>query len=292
MATLAAKMAGARQLLQAILLSAMVALPQLIGADAPANKAKPLPKELVEYVREARRLGLPEQELKDNARKAGWPATQIGQAIADTSAPAAAEAPAPTTGPTSAAPASESGAPGVPAPPVREPRPETRIPGPDDYRIGAGDVLQISVWDEPKASVGSTVVRPDGRIGMPLLKEVDVMGLSPQQAEARITQRLSALIPNADVTVVVSATHSKKIYAIGAVKKEGPISYTYRMSILQALSEAGGLNDYAKHKKIYILRTENGKEYRFPFDYDAVLKGQRVELNITLLPNDVIVVPR
>ena len=164
--------------------------------------------------------------------------------------------------------------------------------GPEDYRIGAGDVLQINVWDEPKASVSSAVVRPDGRIGMPLIKEVEVLGLTPKQAERRITARLTAMIPSADVTVVVSSINSKKIYAIGAVKKEGPIAYTYRMTVLQALSEAGGLNDYAKHKKIYVLRTDNGKEFRLPFDYDAVLKGQRTELNVTLMPNDVIVVPR
>ena len=78
---------------------------------------------------------------------------------------------------------------------------------------------------------------------------------------------------------------------IGAVKKEGPIPYTYRMTIMQAISEAGGLTDYAKRKKIYVLRTENGKEFRLPFDYDAVLRGEHMELNIPLLPNDTLVVP-
>ena len=281
------KRIGARRLIQVIFLSLVVALSQAPGADKPSNKtnkAKPaLPRELLEYVREARRLGLPEQDLRENARKAGWSAVQVAQALIQVPAPAQssgeASAPASAPGP-DVAHKSNLAAPADPD------------SSPDDYRIGAGDVLQISVWDEPKASVSGTVVRPDGRVGMPLLKEVELMGLSTKQAEARITQRLSALIPSADVTVVVTAIHSKKIYAIGAVKREGPISYTYRMSILQALSEAGGLNDYAKHKKIYILRTENGKEYRFPFDYDAVLQGQRMELNITLLPNDVIVVPR
>ena len=226
MATQTAKTAGARQLLQAILLLVMAGIPGLAGADEPANNTKlPVSKELVEYVREARRLGLPEQELKENARKAGWPASQINQALISEPVPAipapseapAAAAPAPATVTTEPKPATATesfargSVPAPPAPSVREPRAEPRPPSPDDYRIGAGDVLQISVWDEPKASVANTVVRPDGRIGMPLLKEVDVVGLTPQQAEARITQRLSALIPNADVTVVVSATNSKKI---------------------------------------------------------------------------------
>jgi polysaccharide export outer membrane protein len=91
--------------------------------------------------------------------------------------------------------------------------------------------------------------------------------------------------------VVVSAIHSKKIYMVGAVKKEGPTPYTYRMTVMQALSEAGGLNDYAKRKKIYILRAQNGKDYKIPFDYEAVLRGERMELNIPLLPSDTVVVP-
>jgi polysaccharide export outer membrane protein len=161
----------------------------------------------------------------------------------------------------------------------------------DEYRIGAGDVLQISVWKEPEASVGSTVVRPDGKVTLPLLKEVDLVGLTPKQAEKLITERLTKFIPEADVTVIVSGINSKKVYMVGAVKKEGPIPYTYRMTVMQAISEAGGLSDYAKRKKIYILRTQNGKEYKLPFDYEAVLRGERMELNVPLLPGDTLVVP-
>ena len=90
---------------------------------------------------------------------------------------------------------------------------------------------------------------------------------------------------------MVSQINSKKIYLLGAVKKEGTISYTYRMTVMQALSEAGGLTDYAKRKKIYVIHIENGKEYRLPFDYDAVVKGERPETNIPLSPGDTIVVP-
>lgn len=161
----------------------------------------------------------------------------------------------------------------------------------EGYRIGAGDVLQILVWKEPDASVPSVVVRPDGKIAMPLLKEVDVLGLTPAQTERLITERLARLIQGADVTVVVTAIHSKRVYMVGAVKKEGPIQLQYHMSVLQALSEAGGLTEYAKRKKIYVLRSENGKQVRFPFDYDAVIKGERVEQNIVVEPDDTVVVP-
>jgi polysaccharide export outer membrane protein len=92
--------------------------------------------------------------------------------------------------------------------------------------------------------------------------------------------------------VIVTGLNSKKIYAFGGgVKREGPIPYTYAMTVIQAISEAGGLTDYAKKKKIYVLRNENGKPVKFPFDYDAVLNGTHLELNIVLLPGDTLVVP-
>ena len=161
----------------------------------------------------------------------------------------------------------------------------------NDYQIGAGDVLQISVWKEPDASIPSVIVRPDGKIAMPLLKEVDVAGMTPKQVERVITERLSPLINAPEVTVVVTAINSKRVYILGAVKKEGPLSYTYRMNVIQALSEAGGLTEYAKRKRIYILRNENGKDLRLPFNYDEVIRGEKMEQNIALLPGDTLVVP-
>ena len=162
---------------------------------------------------------------------------------------------------------------------------------PEDYQIGAGDILQISVWKEPDASVPSVVVRPDGKISMPLLKELEVAGMTPTELERVITQRLSKLINAVDVTIVVSAINSKKIYVVGAARREGPLSYNYKMTVMQGISEAGGLTDYAKRKKIYVLRTENGKEYQLPFNYDEVIKGEKMEQNIQLLPGDTIIIP-
>ena len=162
---------------------------------------------------------------------------------------------------------------------------------PDEYRIGEGDVVQVSVWGEPTASVNSVVVRPDGKITMPLIKDVAVAGLTPTEAEKQITDKLSAQIKAADVTVIVNQINSKKVFIVGAVKKEGPISYTYRMTVMQAISEAGGLTDYAKKKKIYVLRNENGRQFQLRFDYDAVLKGEHMELNIPLEPGDTLVIP-
>jgi polysaccharide export outer membrane protein len=162
---------------------------------------------------------------------------------------------------------------------------------PYDYKIGGGDVLQVNVWKEPDASVPSVVVRPDGMISLPLVKEVPVMGLTPKQAEVAIAKELGRFITEADVTVVVAGINSKKIYLVGALKKEGPVAYTYRMSVMQAISEGGGLTDYAKRKKIYVLRNESGRQSRLPFNYDAVIKGEHMEMNIALLPDDTVVVP-
>jgi polysaccharide biosynthesis/export protein len=161
----------------------------------------------------------------------------------------------------------------------------------EDYQIGAGDVLQVSVWKEPDASIPSVIVRPDGKIAMPLLKEVEVAGMTPKQVEKVITERLSGLINAPEVTVVVTAINSKRVYVLGAVKKEGPLSYTYRMNVIQALSEAGGLTEYAKRKKIYVLRNESGKDHRLLFNYDEVIRGEKMEQNILLLPGDTLVIP-
>jgi polysaccharide biosynthesis/export protein len=261
-----------------VLVAALAAL----GFSVTRAAAKDVPEDLVQYVKEAQKLGLSDQQIRDNAVKAGWPAASVDQAVT-MSHPSHRK---PAEGSQAATPNDSSQTP--PA------APEARTPdqgSPDGYRIGAGDVLQISVWKDPDTSVPSAVVRPDGKISMPLLKEVRVAGLTPQEAELLITKRLAQFIRGADVTVVVSKINSTKAYVIGAVKKEGPISLPYRMTILQALSEAGGLTDYAKRKKIYLLRTENGKQFRFPFNYEAVIKGQQMGENIPVIPGDTIVVP-
>ncbi len=163
---------------------------------------------------------------------------------------------------------------------------------PDGYRIGSGDVLQVLVWKEPDASVPAAMVRADGKITVPLIKDVEVQGLTPVEAERTIGERLSKFIHGVDVTVVVTTVNSKKVYVVGAAKKEGPIALQYRMSVLQALSEAGGLTEYAKRKKIYVLRNENGKQSRLPFNYEAVIKGEHMEQNIIVQPEDTIVIPQ
>ena len=163
------------------------------------------------------------------------------------------------------------------------------LPG---YRIGAGDVLEVIVWKEPDASVPSAQVRPDGMVTLPFVRELRVDGLSISQAETQITEKLSKYVRDPDVTVLVKEVNSERIYVLGAVKHEGVFTMKSSMTILQALAEAGGLTDYAKRKKIYVLRTEASKESRLPFNYDAVISGRATDQNALLQPGDTIVVPQ
>ena len=172
-----------------------------------------------------------------------------------------------------------------PAPPVSESSAQRA------YRVGAGDVLEINVWKEPEASVPTVTVRPDGMISLPLIKEVSAAGKTPSELEKEIAEKLNALIRDADVTVVVKETKSVKAYLIGAVRKEGPIALQSRIRVLEAIAEAGGLTDYARRAKIYILRKTEKGETRIPFNYTAVIRGQHPEQNIILEPGDTIVVP-
>ena len=275
-----------------------------IAAFSHAHAEQTPPKELIQYVREATRRGVAETRIKQQAVALGWPEGTVDEVMAfakrEKAAPAGPTTPVDITArPQTLPPVSDASQPkdGVDAVAVPDKSVTSHKEGPtvhstsDDYRIGSGDTLQISVWKEPEASVPSVVVRPDGRITMPLIKEVTVGGLTPQQAEAAIVAEIGKFISDPSVTVVVAAINSKKIYLIGAVKKEGTLPYSYGMTVLQALSEASGLTDYAKRKKIYILRTDNGREYRLGFNYDEVVRGERMDQNVVLLPGDTVVIP-
>ena len=154
----------------------------------------------------------------------------------------------------------------------------------------------IYLYDQEKeqlvlASTSELYSHHIGKISMPLIKEISVAGMAPTEVERTVTEQLSKMFRAPDVTVIVSQSNSQRVFMIGAVKKEGPLHYNYRMTVMQAISEAGGLTDYAKRKRIYVIRDENGRQYQFPFDYDAVMKGMHMETNRLLQPGDTVVVP-
>lgn len=162
---------------------------------------------------------------------------------------------------------------------------------PGGYNVGPGDVLQVEVWKEPEASIPSIVVRPDGKISLPFIGETQAAGLTPAGLQETLSAKYNQLIRDARVTVLIREVNSQKVYLIGEVRRQGALKLTAPITVLQALAEAGGLTDYAKTKKIYVLREANGGQVTFPFDYDAVLRGLNVQQNITLAPGDTIVVP-
>ncbi len=158
-----------------------------------------------------------------------------------------------------------------------------------DYVIGADDVLHISVWKEPDLSE-TLPVRPDGKISMPLLNDVAAAGLTPLQLKDSITEKLKKYIADPRVTVVVNAMNSRRIFVSGEVNHSGPMALLPHMTMLQALSQAG-FTQFANLKGIYLLRTENGKQEKLPFNYKEVIKGNHPEQNIVLKPGDTVVVP-
>lgn len=158
-----------------------------------------------------------------------------------------------------------------------------------DYIIGADDALHISVWKEPDLSE-TLPVRPDGKISMPLLGDVDAAGMTPTALGDSIRDRLKKYIADPRVTVVVTAMNSQRVFVTGEVTKPGPQMLLPHMTVLQALSTSG-FTQFANLKAIYVLRNESGKQVKLPFNYKDVVKGNHPEQNIPLRPGDTIVVP-
>ena len=169
---------------------------------------------------------------------------------------------------------------------------QTAVPATTDpkYVIGPADVLDINVWKEP--TISRTVpVRPDGKISLPLLNDVQAAGLTPQQLGKAITSDLHKYLENPQVTVIVTAINSQRFYILGEVTRPGTFQLLPNMTVLQALSDGGGFTPFAKLSNIYVLRTVNGRQEKFPFNYKDVLKGNKPQENVVLMPGDTIVVP-
>ena len=162
--------------------------------------------------------------------------------------------------------------------------------GEEEYKIGPQDVLQIDVWKEAELT-RRVPVRPDGKISLPLLNDVQAAGLTPAQLSSVLTEGLKKFINSPQVTVTVSEINSRRVYITGEVAHAGAIPLLPNMTVLQALSSSGGFTQFAKTKAIYILRTEDGKQVKHPFNYKDVRAGKNTDQNILLLPGDEIVVP-
>jgi polysaccharide export outer membrane protein len=160
----------------------------------------------------------------------------------------------------------------------------------NQYIIGSGDVLDISVWKD-EALTRSVVVLPDGKIWFPLIGEVQAAGKNLDQLKKDIMRRISPYVPKVVLNVDVRQVNSMLLYVIGRVNQPGRFVLNANIDVMQALAIAGGLNAFAKRNQIKIFRTEAGRTTIFRFSYDDVTDGEKLEQNITLKRGDVIVVP-
>jgi polysaccharide export outer membrane protein len=160
----------------------------------------------------------------------------------------------------------------------------------NDYLIGAGDILEIMVWKEP--DISRTVrVRPDGKISLPLVDDVQASQSTLLQLKKRIADALAAYVDKPSVYVMLQENRSKKIYMVGKVGAPGEYVLERDMTMLQAIARASGFTEWANKDNIVIIRTRPEGQVRIKFDYDRVLSGKDLKQNILLKPDDVIVVP-
>jgi polysaccharide export outer membrane protein len=161
--------------------------------------------------------------------------------------------------------------------------------GQAEYKLSVGDSFAINVWKEPEVS-GEVQIRGDCRITLPLIKDVEVCGMTPTEIQDLLVDKLGKFIAAPDVTIIPRALNSRKVYFIGNVRKPGGMVLNGPITIAQALSDAGGLAEFANDKKVIIRRPKNGSFVTFFFNYRNYLRGTSTEGNILLEPGDTIIV--
>jgi len=177
------------------------------------------------------------------------------------------------------------------APPSEKPaEPQPKPVDDNGFKIGPQDVLRIDVWKEPELT-RSIPVRPDGKISLPLLNDVQAAGLTSIELAANIRDGLKKFINNPQVTVTVTEINSRRVFVTGEVMRPGALPLLPNMTVLQALSSCGGFSQFARTKNIYVLRQEGAKQVKHPFNYKSVISGKKPEDDIQLQSGDVIVVP-
>ena len=161
-----------------------------------------------------------------------------------------------------------------------------------DYIIGPEDVLEVFVWRHPDLSATVTV-RPDGKISLPILDDVEVSGLTPKELDKSVTRGLSELIKDPRVTVIVRNFSSKKICVLGEVGKPGMYPLTGRLTIVEAIAMAAYTKNSAVLDSVILIRRDlDGTPKAMRVNMKKILKASKEEENILLQPNDVIFVPK
>ncbi len=158
------------------------------------------------------------------------------------------------------------------------------------YVIQPNDLLEIFVWKEPELT-RKVLVRPDGRISFPLVQDLQAAGISPAELKKQVEQKLSQFLNAPEVTIIIEAIQSYRIYVLGKVQKPGGINVEKAVTVLQALALAGGFQDYAKDSEMSIIRSIGNENVVFDFNYRDVIRNKRSDQNILLRSGDVVVVP-
>ncbi len=158
------------------------------------------------------------------------------------------------------------------------------------FTIGPEDVLGVIVWREADVS-GDVMVRPDGMITLPLIRDIRAAGLTPQELADRVQTALSEFVTDASVTIVVRQMNSRKVFITGEVARPGAYPLASSMTVMQLIAVAGGLTEFAEGKSISVMRVEAGQTKTLPFDYKNVSNGKKPAQNIVLRPGDTVVVP-
>ena len=186
--------------------------------------------------------------------------------------------------------AAQAQAPRPPAAPAGQPTLPPAVETPANYVIGPADILGVVFWREPEMS-GDVTVRPDGRISLPVIGEIQAAGMRPEVLQEQVRVAAGKYITDANVVVVVRAINSRKVFVTGAVATPGGQVLIGPLTVMQAIAQAGGLTEYADAKNVTILRNEGGQSRVFKFNYKDVAKGKNLTQNIELQPGDTVVVP-
>jgi polysaccharide export outer membrane protein len=166
---------------------------------------------------------------------------------------------------------------------------DPRLEAASAFQIGPEDILDISVWKNPELS-RVVPVRPDGKVSLPLVNDIQAAGLTPATLRRQVTERLSEFIPAPEVSVMVREVHSRKVAVVGAVKTPGRFELKSPMTVLEVIALAQGFTDFAARDRIVVLRQNGATTTRMPFNYRKIADGAEQE-NFLVKPGDIIVVP-
>jgi polysaccharide export outer membrane protein len=167
--------------------------------------------------------------------------------------------------------------------------PAARTAAAAEYQIGPEDVLDISVWKNPELS-RKVPVRPDGRVSLPLINDIQAAGLTPSALREQLAQRLGEFVPTPEVSVIVQEVHSLKVSVMGAVKMPGRFELKSPATVLECLALAQGFTEFANRDRIVVIRQNGGTDTRIPFNYRKVSEGSDQD-NFFVRAGDIIVVP-